>query len=134
MTGGSAEIGKAIAGEFVREGAKVVICGRRREKLSETLDELRRNGGEVFGMQADVGASADVKRLFEEALGTYGKLDICVNKAAVIRQAKIVDMAEEDWDRLVRNNLKSVVWWFFGPCRRLSRRERSPVYRIPSSP
>ena len=108
VTGGSAGIGKAIAQEFVKEGAKVVICGRRREKLTETLEELRRDGGDALAVQADVGLFADVKRLFEETLGKYGRLDIMVNNAAVIHQAKVVDTTEEAWDRLIRNNLKSV--------------------------
>ena len=108
VTGGSAGIGKAIASEFVKEGAKVVICGRRPEKVAETLAELRRLGGDVHGVPADVGLYADVKRLFDETLARYKKLDIMVNNAAVIHQSKIVDLAEEEWDRLIRNNLKSV--------------------------
>jgi NAD(P)-dependent dehydrogenase (short-subunit alcohol dehydrogenase family) len=108
VTGGSAGIGKAVAQEFVKEGAKVVICGRRPDKVAETLTELRKAGGDVHGVQADVGLFADVKRLFDETLAKYKRLDIMVNNAAVIYQSKIVDLPEEEWDRLIRNNLKSV--------------------------
>jgi NAD(P)-dependent dehydrogenase (short-subunit alcohol dehydrogenase family) len=118
VTGGSAGIGEAIAREFVREGAKVMICGRRPDKLAETLGKLRAEGGDVHGVQADVGLWPDVERLFKETMARYGKLDIMVNNAAVIHQAKIVDTAEEDWDRLIRNNLKSV----FLCCREAGRR------------
>jgi NAD(P)-dependent dehydrogenase (short-subunit alcohol dehydrogenase family) len=117
VTGGSAGIGKAIAGEFLREGAKVVICGRREEKVRETVRELS-TLGPIAGLSADVGLLADVRKLMEFTQKTYGDLSIMVNNAAIIHQAKIVDLEEEDWNRIIRNNLTSC----FLCCREASRR------------
>ena len=117
VTGGSAGIGKAIAGEFLKEGAKVVICGRREEKVRETVKELSPLG-QIAGIGADVGHLSDVKKLMEFAVKTYGGLDVLVNNAAIIHQASIVDMEEEDWNRVIRNNLTSC----FLCCREGARR------------
>jgi NAD(P)-dependent dehydrogenase (short-subunit alcohol dehydrogenase family) len=117
VTGGSAGIGKAIASEFLKEGAKVVICGRREQKVRETVSELQK-GGPISGMSADVGELADVKRLVDFAVRTYGDISIIVNNAAIIHQSKIVDLEEADWDRVIRNNLKSC----FLCCREAARR------------
>jgi NAD(P)-dependent dehydrogenase (short-subunit alcohol dehydrogenase family) len=117
VTGGSAGIGKAIASEFLKEGAKVVICGRREEKVRETVAELSKIGP-IAGISADVGLLADVRKLLDYTIKTYGDLSIMVNNAAIIHQAKIVDLEQADWDRLIRNNLTSC----FLCCREAARR------------
>jgi len=108
VTGAGAGIGRAIAREFAKEGARLVICDIREDKLAEAAAELRGLGGAVEALRADVGLAADVEALFHGARDRMGGLDILVNNAAVIHQASIVDTREEDWDRIIRNNLKSV--------------------------
>jgi NAD(P)-dependent dehydrogenase (short-subunit alcohol dehydrogenase family) len=117
VTGGSAGIGKAIASEFLKEGAKVVICGRREEKVRETIAELSKTGP-IAGISADVGLLADVRKLLDYSIKTFGDISIMVNNAAIIHQAKIVDLEEADWDRVIRNNLTSC----FLCCREAARR------------
>ncbi len=117
VTGAGAGIGKAIAREFVKEGAKVALCDLNKEKLAVVEGELTALGGSVVSIRADVGYQKDVQALFESVLKHYGGIDIVVNNAAVIHQAKVVDTTEEDWDRLLRNNLKSV----FLCCREAAR-------------
>lgn len=108
VTGGGAGIGRAIAREFASEGARVAICDLREDRLKSAADEIRSAGGEVLPVRADVGVASDVKRLFDETLARFGALTILVNNAAVIHQASVVDTEEEDWNRLIRNNLTSV--------------------------
>ena len=117
VTGGSAGIGKAIASEFLKEGAKVVICGRREQKVRETVSELSGIGA-VAGVSADVGVLADVKKVIDFAVKSFGDISIIVNNAAIIHQSKIVDLEEEDWNRVIRNNLTSC----FLCCREAARR------------
>ena len=108
VTGAGAGIGRAIAREFVKEGARLAICDIREDTLMAAAGELRGMGATVFAVRADVGVQADVRKLFQGVQEHYAALDILVNNAAVIHQANIVDTAEEDWDRIIRNNLKSV--------------------------
>ena len=107
ITGGSAGIGEAIAKDFAREGAKVVIVGRREAKAQAVADEISKGGTPAVAVSADVGIAEDVDRIFEETLKAFGEVNIIVNNAAIIHQAEVIDTEEEDWDRVIRNNLKS---------------------------
>ena len=107
ITGSSAGIGKAIAKDFASEGAKVVIVGRRAAKARAVADEILKGGTPAIAVSADVGLAKDVDRIFAETLKVFGEVNIIVNNAAVIHQAEVVDTEEEDWDRIIRNNLKS---------------------------
>ncbi len=118
VTGAGAGIGRAIAREFVKEGARLAVCDVKEDKLESARQELEGLGGEVLAIRADVASSQDVQRMFDTVLTRYGGLDILVNNAAIIHQAKVVDTLEEDWDRIIRNNLKSV----FLCCREGARR------------
>ena len=124
VTGAGAGIGKAIAREFVKEGAKVALCDLSKEKLAAVEAELAAAGGSVTSIRADVGFQKDVQSLFEAVLKHFGGIDIMVNNAAVIHQAKVVDTTEEDWDRLLRNNLKSVFLCCREAARIMIRQER----------
>jgi NAD(P)-dependent dehydrogenase (short-subunit alcohol dehydrogenase family) len=109
VTGGAAGIGKAIVEAFLGEGADVAIFDFQIEKAENIAAELSQNKpGKAFAVQCDVGLSDQVARAFREADEKLGKLDILVNNAGLIRQSAIVDMPEEDWDFIIRNNLKSV--------------------------
>ena len=108
VTGAAAGIGRAIAREFAKEGARLAVCDIREDRLAEAAAELRGLGADVHAIRADVGRYTDVRALFEGVQERLGGLDILVNNAAVIHQASVVDTKEEDWDRIIRNNLTSV--------------------------
>jgi NAD(P)-dependent dehydrogenase (short-subunit alcohol dehydrogenase family) len=72
------------------------------------VTQIRTAGGEAMAVTADVSDSADVGRMVEEVVDRFGEVNILVNNAGIIHQAKLVDTDEADWDRIIRNNLKSV--------------------------
>jgi 3-oxoacyl-[acyl-carrier protein] reductase len=86
VTGGSKGLGKGIAEEFAREGARVAINGRNRDKLAHAVDCVRAaTGGSaatVIGVAADIGSSAEVAAMFGEIVSAFGTLDVLVNNAA----------------------------------------------------
>lgn len=108
VTGGNSGIGKGIALMFAKEGAKVCIVGRNERRGAETVARIEETGGEGFFIKADVGSSRDMRMIVEKTVETYGKLDIMVNNAAIIHQARLLDLEDEDWDMIIRNNLRSV--------------------------
>lgn len=108
VTGGNSGIGKGIALMFAQEGAKVCIVGRNEQRGAETVEMIKALGAEGFFLKADVGDSADMQMIISKTVDVYGKLDIMVNNAAIIHQAKLLDLKEEDWDLIIRNNLRSV--------------------------
>ncbi|MEV5380799.1 glucose 1-dehydrogenase [Streptomyces nondiastaticus] len=109
VTGGGTGIGQAIALAFAREGARVVVAGRREEPLKETVAYVEAEGGEAVAVTADVTRSEDVRALVEQAVARFGSLDVAVNNVGLaVPPAKVADVPEEDWDRIVETNLKGV--------------------------
>jgi len=98
ITGGGAGLGVAITERFVKDGAKVCISGRRREKLEQTASNLPK--GSVLTCQGDVSKEADVKKMVEKTLEFNGKIDVLVNNAAHDEKGSITDLKPDDW-RLV---------------------------------
>ncbi len=83
ITGGTSGIGKATAIAFASSGAKVVLAGRRLAEGEAIAKEIKASGGEAIFVQTDVSNEAQVKKLIEQAIATYGKLDIAFNNAGV---------------------------------------------------
>ena len=81
VTGGTDGIGKATAFKFAQEGAKVAICGRRADMVVKTVDELKRAGGDAFGMAADIGKASDIEKFINAVAAHFGRIDILVNNA-----------------------------------------------------
>src|SRR4030042_173104 len=106
VTGGGTGIGKAIALEFVKEGAKVAITGRRSNKLQEVVDTIKKNGGEAIAITGDVSKPSDVDRIVKTAVDTYKRLDILVNCAGVLVSAELAHHTEKIWDETIDINLK----------------------------
>jgi meso-butanediol dehydrogenase/(S,S)-butanediol dehydrogenase/diacetyl reductase len=106
ITGGGTGIGRAIALAFTREGAKVAVAGRRKEKLQETLLELKKQGGEGLAIALDVAKAKDAERAVRETAKVFGKMNVLVNNAGVLHVSTIEAMSEDEWDRLMTINLK----------------------------
>ena len=108
VTGGASGIGKAIARAFAAEGATVAIFDIDDAKARAVAGELAGLGGRGHAIRCDVGMAAQVDAAFDDAASLMGGVDILVNNTGVIRFSKVVDMPEEDWDLILRTNLKSV--------------------------
>jgi NAD(P)-dependent dehydrogenase (short-subunit alcohol dehydrogenase family) len=108
VTGAASGIGKAIALAFAQEGADVAILDIDEKKSNEVVAAIENLGRRACFVQCDVGQADQVERGFADAVKFLGRLDILVNNAAIIRFSKIVDMAEAEWDLVIRTNLKSV--------------------------
>ena len=109
VTGGTTGIGRATAAAFAREGAKVVISGRREKEGQEAARAIRAEGGEIHFVQADVSREDDVKRMVAETVQKYGRLDIAFNNAGVEQApTSIVDQTEADYDLVMDVNVKGV--------------------------
>jgi NAD(P)-dependent dehydrogenase (short-subunit alcohol dehydrogenase family) len=111
ITGSTSGIGKATAVLFAREGAKVVVVGRRPEAGQMTVDEIRGWGGEAIFVKADVSDIEQVKGLVNRTLAAYTKIDILFNNAGIHPESAHKPLAEcsvEDWDRIMGINAKGI--------------------------
>ena len=106
ITGGGSGIGAAIAKRFVAEGAKIVITGRRKEALAETVDALPK--GSILPFASDVSNPDDAKAMVDETVKFGGKIDILVNNAGIDPAGSVVDVSIEQWRSVIETNL-------FGP-------------------
>jgi 3-oxoacyl-[acyl-carrier protein] reductase len=97
VTGSTEGIGKATAFKFAQEGAKVAICGRRAEMVVKTVDELKRAGGDAFGMAADIGKASDIEKFINAVVEHFGRLDILVNNAGTSKRGKFLEIDDAAW-------------------------------------
>lgn len=108
VTGGSRGIGAAIAGELAAQGAAVVVNHRDSATQAEAVvGEITVAGGRAVAIQADASSFTEAQRLIRQTLDSFGKLDILVNNAGTTRDTLLLMMSEEDWDMVIRTNLKS---------------------------
>lgn len=108
ITGAGAGIGRATALFFAKEGAEVVVADCDPEKGAKSVRLIKENGGVAIFVQVDVSKAANVKNMVKTTVETYGKLDILINNAGIYAQANVVEVAEEEWDRILDVNLKGV--------------------------
>ncbi|MEM2273322.1 MAG: 3-oxoacyl-ACP reductase FabG [Candidatus Bathyarchaeia archaeon] len=104
VTGAARGIGKAIALEFAREKANVVVNDVI--DASETITEIKKLSGEGVFVKADVSDMKQVEQMFNKVVKDFGRVDVLVNNAGVTRDALIQKMTEEDWDFVLNVNLK----------------------------
>jgi len=97
ITGGNSGIGRATAMLFCREGAKVVIAGRRETENKKVVDEITAQGGEVFAVQADVSKHEDCKKIVDVTIQKYGRIDVLVNDAGIADRHMPINLCTEEW-------------------------------------
>jgi 3-oxoacyl-[acyl-carrier protein] reductase len=95
ITGGSDGIGKAAAMLFAAEGAKVAICARKIEGVNKVVEEIRKAGGEAFGMAADMSQADDPVKFIDGVAKHFGRLDVLVNNAGSSIRGPFLEQSDE---------------------------------------
>ncbi|MBX9394698.1 glucose 1-dehydrogenase [Streptomyces sp. TRM72054] len=108
VTGAGSGIGRAIALAFAAEGARVVVAGRGRAALDETVALVRQAGGTAVAEVADVTRADEVEALVDAVVERFGSLDVAVNNAGVFRGGPLAELAEEDWRTVLDINVTGV--------------------------
>ena len=109
ITGASRGIGKAIALEFAKHNAKVIInYNDSFEEAERTLQEVRKDCPNAISIKADVSKSQEVKEMFEVIKQNFGRIDILINNAGILKDNLIVNTSEDEWDNVINSNLKGM--------------------------
>jgi NAD(P)-dependent dehydrogenase (short-subunit alcohol dehydrogenase family) len=110
INGATSGMGKAIAERFVHEGASVILSGRDEQRGKELESNLGKNGGNAFFISGDVSLESTNRKLVEEAIGKFGKLDIVVTNAGKLGLGSVTDISLDEWDETIKTNLYSVFY------------------------
>lgn len=105
VTGASQGIGRACALVLAAGGAKVALCARNEEKLTQVAQEIAAQGGESAIFKMDVASEDDIKAGVKSILAQFGKIDILVNNAGITRDQLVMRMKRADWDEVINTNL-----------------------------
>ena len=110
VAGGSKGLGKAVAMELGKEGARVAVCARKRHELAEAVEEIRSlTGGEVIGIAADLEIPDQAGGFIRKGLEHFGTVDILVNNAGGPPDRKFLDIDDDMWNFAFRLNLLSAI-------------------------
>lgn len=110
VTGASSGIGRAVSLLFARHGANVLAVGRNQSELGSLRDDARQSEGLVKTHLADLTLTSQVDRLVTDTIEAYGKIDVLVNCAGIIKTGSIEDTTLEDWDKMMNVNLRSMFY------------------------
>ena len=105
ITGGGTGIGLATARAFYQEGAKIILFGRRKEKLEKAVEKL---GDSAIIVQGDMTNNNDLDQLINETLHNFKKIDILVNNAGLFNGAPLHEISDSQWDEIMDINIRSV--------------------------
>jgi NAD(P)-dependent dehydrogenase (short-subunit alcohol dehydrogenase family) len=113
ITGAGSGIGKAAALLFAKQGAKIAALGRTEDELRETVEEIKKQGGEGIVLLGDISQAADMERTINETVTKFGHLDVVFANAGINGVwAPIEELSPEEWDKTININLRG----YFSDC------------------
>jgi NADP-dependent 3-hydroxy acid dehydrogenase YdfG len=110
ITGASSGIGQSTAKFLARQGAKVVLGARRKNRIDEVVQEISATGGKAIGFAADVTKRAEVEALIKRAVDSFGRVDVIINNAGIMQIAPVDALKVEEWDRQIDVNIKGLLY------------------------
>lgn len=108
VTGAASGIGRATALLFAREGAAIALADTNADAGLRVAEEITEAGGRAFFERVDVARAGDCQRLAKRTICEFGRVDILFNNAGIIRRATVLELTEDDWDRVMAVNVKSI--------------------------
>jgi 3-oxoacyl-[acyl-carrier protein] reductase len=133
ITGGTRGIGRAISVSLARAGARLVVNYLSNDEAAEqAIKEISKLGCQAVLVRGDASKAENAQRAVDEALSRYGRLDILVNNAGKTADALLVRMSEEDWDKVIETNLRSVFLFTRAAVRPMIRQRWGRIVNITS--
>jgi len=132
ITGAGNGIGKAVAIEFAREHAKLVLLDIDPITTKEVVEQIQHMGGEAVFFKCDVTKKAQVEKCLAKAIAAYEKIDILVNNAGILVQKPLTEMTDALWDSVLTTNLKGAFLCSRGIAEHLKKNKKGKIITISS--
>ena len=133
VTGASRGIGREIALQLAKEGARVAVnYSGSKDKADEVVQIITDSGGEAFAIQADVSNPDSVKNMIDKTIEVFGSIDILVNNAGITKDNLLMRMKEDEWDDVININLKGVFLCTKGVTRQMMRQRAGKIVNVAS--
>ncbi len=132
VTGGSRGIGRAICIELARQGATIYACARSRDKLEEVAAEARLFQGDIIPTQLDVTDDKAIDAFVEKVAADRGRIDVLVNNAGITDDTLLMAMSNDQFDRVIETNLRSVFLMCRVVCKVMLSARRGRIINIAS--
>lgn len=133
VTGASRGIGREIALRLGKEGAHVAVnYSGSKDRADEVVAEIIQSGGKAFSIQADVSNADSVKNMVDKTIESFGSIDMLVNNAGITKDNLLMRMKEDEWDDVIRINLKGVFLCTKGVTRQMMRQRAGKIVNVAS--
>jgi NAD(P)-dependent dehydrogenase (short-subunit alcohol dehydrogenase family) len=132
VTGGAGGIGSAICRGLAQDSLTIVVADFDEQSAKSLAEEIRKEGGEAIAQKVDVGDKQSVSRMVQNSLGKYPQLDFLINGAGVMSRMPIQEMPEEEWDRIMRINLKGTFLCSQAVARHMTERKEGRIINVAS--
>ncbi len=132
ITGASSGLGEASAWHLSELGANVVLGARRVNRIQALADKLTGNGGKAIAIETDVTDRAQVQRLVDTAVQTYGRIDVIVNNAGLMPQSLLENLQIDEWDRMIDVNIKGVLYGIAAALPYMKERKSGHIINVSS--
>jgi len=128
VTGSSGGIGQAVASSLAREGAKLVLADINTEKSEELLIQF-----DGIAVKADLSSKADIDSIVDQAISKYGRIDVLVNCAGICSLASVLDVTEEEWDKILDVNLKGTFFLSQAALKEMIKNKSGKIINVSSA-
>lgn len=132
VTGAARGIGQEISKRLAQEGADVALCDLQAEWLAETAGIVEGLGRKALSLAVDVGDSEAVNACINEVIKVFGKVDIMVNNAGITKDTLLVRMSDDDWDAVLRVNLKGTFLFSRAVAKHMMKQRSGAIVNIAS--
>lgn len=132
VTGGAGGIGSEICRALAADGLRVVVADYAGEAAERIATGIKESNGEAIAVATDVGSKQSVENLFKRALADYRQVDYLINGAGVMSRMPVLEMPEEEWDRVLRINLKGTFLCSQAAARLMAKQKQGRIISIAS--
>jgi NADP-dependent 3-hydroxy acid dehydrogenase YdfG len=132
ITGASSGLGAATARRLAKDGATVVLAARRLDRIQTLANEISEQGGRTLAVQADVSDRAQVQALVNQAVQSFGCVDVIVNNAGLMPLSPLDRLKVEEWDRMIDVNIKGVLYGIAAVLPHMQRQKSGHIINVSS--